>query len=111
MTEESTMTAELVEIRDVFVQEACVREDELKALDNAERVKELAFLARDCLPASQELAALFAANYSLLDSGNLYGLTGDLEAWGIDPGECTTIEAIRYSLTMFLIEESGLREA
>ena len=110
MTEESTMTAALTEIRDAFVHEAWVREDELKALGNEERVKELAFFARDCLPASQELAVLFAANYSLLDYSNLYGLTGDLEAWDIDPGECTTIEAIRYSLTMFLIEESGLRD-
>lgn len=110
MTEETRMTAPLTQLRDAFVHEAYVREDELSELDNAERVRELALLAHDYLPEGQALAELFAANYPLLDYSNLLTLTCDLEAWDIDPGECTTIAAIRYALTMFLIEENGLRE-
>ena len=110
MTEETRTTAPLTELRDAFVHEAYVRKDELSELDNEERMRELALLAHDCLPEGQQLAALFAANYPLLDHSNLLTLTGDLEAWDIDPGECTTTDALRYALTMFLIEESGLRE-
>jgi len=86
MTEDTRMTATLTELRDAFVHEAYVREDELSELHNAERIRELALLAHDCLPEGQQLAELFAANYPLLDSSNLLTLTGDLEGVGHRPG-------------------------
>ena len=105
MHEERTMTEELTQFRNAFVQEVRQCADKLKVLDEAERIAELAELANGLLPFGQELAALFAANCELLDYSNLYGMTGDLEAWGTDPGECVTTDAIRYAITMFLMSE------
>ena len=70
------------------------------------RDSELANLIGDCLPYGQELAELFAPNCEALDWTNLYRMEMDLEAWGCDPGEATTTDAIRYAITRHIIEEA-----
>lgn len=107
MIEERTMTEELEAVRDAYVREVCERYDELIALGEVDRLTELAYIAHDVLPFGQELAALFAANYSLLDNSDLLTLAFNLEDWGLDPRDCTTIAAIRYTLTRFLVSEVG----
>ena len=107
MMEERTMTEELEAVRGAYVREVCERYDELIALGDVDRLNELAYIAHDLLPFGQALAALFAANYSLLDNSDLLTLAFNREDWGLDPGDCTTIAAIRYTLTRFLMSEVG----
>lgn len=107
MIEERTMAEELEAVRGAYVQEVCERYDELTALADVDRLNELAYIAHDVLPYGQELAALFVANYSLLANNDLLTVAFNLKDWGLDPGDCTTIAAIRYTLTRFLISEVG----